>query len=110
MGREQVVVVLIDRQIVEALARRAREVELGDLAQRRAGCFTAGDAGSSCDGDRRNVDARKDVVPSAQDHERAQHENQERQENERIGAGARDSDDPHVSAHPGVDQHVISRF
>src|SRR5207248_2189221 len=45
MGREQVVVVLIDRQIVEALARRARELELGDLAQRRAGCFTAGDAG-----------------------------------------------------------------
>src|SRR5207249_6895726 len=38
MGREQVVVVLIDRQIVETLAWRARELELGDLAQGRAGC------------------------------------------------------------------------
>src|SRR6267142_31730 len=34
---------LIDRQIVEAFTRRAREFELGDLAQRRAGCRTAGD-------------------------------------------------------------------
>src|SRR3989442_4891632 len=44
MGSEQVVVVLIDRQIVEALARRARELELRDPAQRRAGCPSTGDA------------------------------------------------------------------
>src|SRR5881392_292870 len=47
MGGEQVVVVLIDRQIVEALARRPRELELGDFAQRRAGYLSAGDASSS---------------------------------------------------------------
>jgi len=50
------------------------------------------------DGDHRDVDAWKDVGRRAQDHERAHHENQERQDDERIGAAERESDDPHISA------------
>jgi len=44
MGRQEIVIVVIDGQIVEALAGRPRKVELGDLPQRRMACCRLGNA------------------------------------------------------------------
>ena len=43
-GRQEIVIVVIDGQIVEALAGRPWKVELGDLPQRMMACCRLGDA------------------------------------------------------------------
>ena len=50
MGGKQIVVVLVDREIVEALARWSRKLEFGNLAQGRTATRDAGCAGSSSAG------------------------------------------------------------
>src|SRR5262249_6023329 len=72
-GREQIVVVLVDREIVEALARWSRKLEFGNLAQGRTATRDAGCARSSSAGNtqttsnhERNAEEKREHSPPLQ--------------------------------------------